>query len=169
MVALQYVNQDAEIFGADLYGRMPLARSDEYGKFSLVGIAGYDRGINLATGGGLYHMMPLNAKLTLEHRLGNWSSAAELQLVDNKYDVETVRNELQTPGYALVNLRSSYQWGNVRFDLGVENLFNQQYYSPLGGAYLSYSAAKAGESGTGPFEPLAGMGRNVYAGITVKF
>ena len=88
---------------------MPLARSDEYGKFSLVGIAGYDRGINLATGGGLYHMMPLNAKLTLEHRLGNWSSAAELQLVDNKYDVETVRNELQTPGYALVNLRSSYQ------------------------------------------------------------
>ena len=169
VVALQYVNQDAEIFGADLYGRMPLARSDEYGKFSLVGIAGYDRGINLATGGGLYHMMPLNAKLTLEHRLGNWSSAAELQLVDNKYDVETVRNELQTPGYALVNLRSSYQWGNVRFDLGVENLFNQQYYSPLGGAYLSYSAAKAGESGTGPFEPLAGMGRNVYAGITVKF
>ena len=73
---------------------------------------------------------------TLEHKLGNWSSAAELQLVDTKNDVETVRNELQTPGYALVNLRSSYQWGQVRFDLGVENLFNQQYYSPLGGAYL---------------------------------
>ncbi len=169
VLELQYVNQDAEIFGVDLYGRVPLARSDEYGKFSLVGIAGYDRGINLATGGGLYHMMPLNAKLTMEHRLGNWSNLAELQLVDNKYDVETVRNELQTPGYALVNLRSSYQWGNVRFDLGVENLFNQQYYSPLGGAYLSYSAASAASSGLAAFEPLAGMGRNVYAGVTVKF
>ncbi|MGO9171481.1 MAG: TonB-dependent receptor domain-containing protein, partial [Rhodomicrobium sp.] len=169
-VELIYVNQDAEIFGADLYGRMPLHYSDEYGKFSLVGVAGYDRGINLVTGGGLYHMMPLNAKLTLEHKLGNWSSAAELQLVDAKTDVETVRNELQTPGYALVNLRSSYQWGQVRFDLGVENLFNQQYYSPLGGAYLGNSAAGLpGNYDTGPFTPLAGMGRNIYGGITIKF
>ena len=87
----------------------------------------------------------------------------------NKDDVETVRNELQTPGYALVNLRSSYQWGHVRFDLGVENLFNQQYYSPLGGAYLGDSAARRARAALGPFEPLAGMGRNVYAGITVKF
>jgi len=169
-VELIYVNQDAEIYGADLYGRMPLLRSDEYGKFSLVGVAGYDRGINLVTGGGLYHMMPLNAKLTLEHKLGNWSSSAELVLVDAKTDVETVRNELETPGYALVNLRSSYQWGQVRFDLGVENLFNQQYYSPLGGAYLGNSAAgNAGLNDTGPFTPLAGMGRNIYAGVTVKF
>ena len=149
---------------------MPLLRSDAYGKFALVGIAGYDRGINLTSGGNLYHMMPLNAKLTLEHKLGNWSSAAELQLVSNKDDVETVRNELQTPGYALVNLRSSYQWGQVRFDLGVENLFNQQYYSPLGGAYLGNQAAGyAGWKDTGPFTPLAGMGRNVYAGVTIKF
>ncbi len=169
-VQLVYVNQDAEIFGADLYGRMPLLRGDEIGKFSLVGVAGYDRGINLVTGGGLYHMMPLNAKLTLEHKLGNWSSAAELQLVDNKSDVESVRNELQTPGYALVNLRSSYQWGQVRFDLGVENLFNQQYYSPLGGAYLGNAAAGyAGMMDMGAFTPLASMGRNVYAGVTIKF
>ena len=167
---LQYVNQDAEIFGADLYGRMPLFHSDEYGKFALEGVAGYDRGINLVTGGGLYHMMPLNAKMTLEHKLGNWSNAAELQLVDNKNDVETVRNELQTPGYALVNLRSSYQWGQVRFDLGVENLFNQQYYSPLGGAYLGNEAAgHAGWRTRDRSTPLAGMGRTVYAGVTVKF
>lgn len=38
-----------------------------------------------------------------------------------------------------------------------------------GGTYLSYSAAKPGEMGTGPFHPLAGMGRNVYGGITVTF
>ncbi|MFY9641589.1 MAG: TonB-dependent receptor [Rhodomicrobium sp.] len=163
-VELIYVNQDAEIFGADLYGRMPLLYSDEYGKFSLVGVAGYDRGIDLVTGGGLYHMMPLNAKLTLQHNLGNWSNSAELVLVDAKDDVESVRNELQTPGYALANLRSSYQWGQVRFDLGVENLFNQQYYSPLAGAYLGNGAV-----GSMELTPLAGMGRNVYAGVTLKF
>ncbi len=166
-VELIYVNQDAEIFGADISGRMPLLYTDAYGKFSLVGVAGYDRGINLVTGGGLYHMMPFNAKLTIEHKLGNWSSTAELQLVDAKTDVETVRNELETRGYALVNLRSSYQWGQVRFDLGVENLFNKQYYSPLGGAYLGNAAASS--YGAGPFTPLAGMGRNIYAGVTVKF
>ena len=169
-VYLQYVNQDAEIYGADIYGRMPLLRNDEIGKFSLVGVAGYDRGNNLTSGGGLYHMMPLNAKLTLQHNLGNWSNAAEVQLVANKDNVETVRNELQTPGYAVVNLRSSYLWGNVRFDLGVENLFNQQYYSPLGGAYLGNQAAGyAGWQDKGSFTPLAGMGRNIYAGVTVKF
>lgn len=169
-VELVYVNQDAQIFGADLYGRMPLLRSDEYGKFSLVGIAGYDRGMNLTSGGNLYHMMPLNAKLSLQHKLGNWSSTAELVMVSNKDVVESVRNELQTPGYALVNMRSSYQWGQVRFDLGVENLFNQQYYSPLGGAYLGDQAAgNAGWRDLGSFTPLAGAGRNVYAGVTIKF
>ncbi len=81
---------------------------------------------------------------------------------------------MTTPGYALMNLRSSYQWGNVRFDLGVENLLNQQYYSPLGGAYLGNSAAgfagmMSNWMGAASFEPLAGMGRSVYAGVTVKF
>jgi iron complex outermembrane receptor protein len=169
-VELQYVNQNAEIYGADFYGRMPLAYSDEYGKFGLVGVAGFDHGTNLVTGGGLYHMMPLNAKLTLTHNLGNWSSAAELQLVDAKTDVETVRNELQTPGYALVNLRTSYQWGQVRFDLGVENLFDKQYYSPLGGAYLGNALQVNAEAASNAaLTPLAGMGRNIYGGITVKF
>ena len=170
-VELQYVNQDAEIFGADLYGRMPLFYSDQYGKFALEGVAGYDRGINLVTGGGLYHMMPLNAKIDVVAQAGELEQLPpSCVLVDNKNDVETVRNELQTPGYALVNLRSSYQWGQVRFDLGVENLFNQQYYSPLGGAYLGNEAAgHPGLADTGSFTPLAGMGRNVYAGVTVKF
>ena len=114
--------------------------SDDYGKLALAGVAGYVHSRNLDTGDNLYHMMPLNAKLALEHKLGNWSSVAELQLVDAKTDIEKVRNELQTPGYALVNLRSSYQWHQFRFDLGVENLFDQQYYSPLGGVYLGDGA-----------------------------
>ena len=87
-VELVYGNQDAQIYGVDFYGRMPLLRSYEYGKLSLVGIAGYDRGENLTSGGNLYHMMPLNAKLSLEHKLGNWSSSAQLVMVSNKDQVE---------------------------------------------------------------------------------
>ena len=48
---------------------------------------------------------------------------------------------MQTPGYALVNLRSSYQVGQSPLRSGIENLFNQQYYSPLGGAYLATGPA----------------------------
>ena len=85
---------------------------------------------------------------TLEHKLGNWSSAAEVQLVDAKGDVSQVRDEVQTPGYALVNLRSSYQWGRSGSMLGIENLFNQQYYSPLGGAYLGRRGPAGGPGAT---------------------
>jgi iron complex outermembrane receptor protein len=165
-VALKFANHDAEMYGFDISGRMPLVSSYEYGKLALAGVAGYIHSRNLDTGDNLYHIMPLNAKLALEHKLGNWSSVAELQLVDAKTDVEQVRNELQTPGYALLNLRTSYQWDRFRFDAGVENLFDQQYYSPLGGVYL----------GDGPLvnpgmqrTPVAGMGRTIYGGITVKF
>ena len=162
-VALQFANHDAEMYGADISGRMPLWRSDEYGRFGLSGVAGYVHARRVDNGDSLYHVMPLNAKLNLEHKLGNWSSSVEWQLVDAKSDVEQVRNEVQTPGYGLVNLRSSYQWNQVRFDAGIENLFDKQYYSPLGGAYLGDRNNRAWG------DPVAGMGRTVYGGITVKF
>ena len=41
-VELVYVNQDAQIYGVDIYGRAPLLRSDEYGKFGVGSIVGYD-------------------------------------------------------------------------------------------------------------------------------
>ena len=47
-----------------------------------------------------------------------------------------VRNETKTAGYGLINLRGSYTWKQVRFDLGVDNLFDKFYSLPLGGAYV---------------------------------
>src|ERR1700738_4335760 len=69
-------------------------------------------------------------------RLGGWNNSVELQLVGSKDQVSQVHNELTTPSYALVNLRTGYQWQAVRIDFGVDNLFNQYYYLPLGGAAL---------------------------------
>ncbi len=163
-VALQFANHDAEMYGFDVSGRMALLRSGELGRFDLSGVAGYVHARRVDNGDSLYHVMPLNAKLALEHKLGNWSSSVEWQLVDAKSDVEQVRNETQTPGYSLVNLRTSYQWDQVRLDAGVENLFDKQYYSPLGGAYL-------GDRSNGrPWgNPVAGAGRTVFGGITIKF
>ena len=168
---LKYVNQSARIHGLDLSGHMPLA-DNAWGQWGLAGLLNYVRGSNRDTGHGLVNLMPLNAKLTLTQRQGVWSSSAELLMVKAKTHVATQRNEVTTPGYALVNLRGSYRWGAVRFDFGVENLFDRLYFLPTGGAYVGQ-----GTTMTNPALPnyphwgtaVPGMGRSLYAGFNVAF
>jgi iron complex outermembrane receptor protein len=67
-----------------------------------------------------------------------------------------------------VNLRASHSWQRVRLDFGVENLFDKLYYLPTGGAYLGQGTTmqiNAIPWGTA----VPGMGRSVYAGVTVTF
>ena len=86
--------------------------------------------------------------------------------VAEKSQVNDLRNEPVTPGYALVNLRTSYEWETVRFDFGVENLFDKLYYPPLGGVdWADYKAAGA----MGRIGAVPGEGRSFNAGVTVKF
>lgn len=163
-VTLQFANHDARLYGINFSGSVALWEDKQMGRFDLIGVAGYVNGENLDTGDNLYHMMPINAQLTLAHRLGAWSNAIEVIAVARKSEVNALRNEPITPGYALVNLRSSYEWENVRLDLGVENLFDELYYPPLGGVdYSDYKALG------GPLGPVAGPGRSLVAGVTVKF
>jgi iron complex outermembrane receptor protein len=165
-VTLQFANHAAQLYGVNVSGSMDLWESPVYGQFGLSGIIGYVNGENLDTGDTLYHMMPLNAQLTLNHRLGSWSNAVQLTLVNDKSDVNSLRHEPTTPGYALVDLRSSYQWENVRFDVGIENLFDKLYYPPLGGVdWADYAAS--GEVGL--ISPVPGQGRSFNAGVTITF
>jgi iron complex outermembrane recepter protein len=158
---LQFANHDAELYGVDISGRVDLGEVSGIGNFALMGVAGYVHGEDLETNGPLYHMMPWNAKLALEHKLGGWTNVVELQLVDDKTRVDTDRLEPLTPGYALVNLRTSYQWERLRFDVGVENVFDELYTPPLGGIdYTDYLA---------PGHAVPGMGRSIYAGVSMKF
>jgi iron complex outermembrane receptor protein len=160
-VNLQFANQDAHLYGVDISGHMPLHQST-MGNFMANGVIGYVRGKNLTTGDNLYHIMPLNAKFTLKHQRNYWSNALELQAVAANHHVQLARNELRTAGYSLVNVRSSYEWSRLKLEAGVENLFNKNYAQPLGGAYL----------GERPFtwgNQVAGMGRSIYAGITLTF
>jgi iron complex outermembrane receptor protein len=160
-VTLQFANHSARLYGVDSSVRIPLG-----GSFELAGVLGYVRGENLDTGDNLYHMMPLNGNLALEHHRGQWSSRLEFQAVDAKTDVQAVRNELRTPGYALLNLRSGYKWklverASMRLDAGVDNLTNRKYDLPLGGRY--WVGDKTGASS------VPGMGRSLYTGLTFEF
>ena len=166
-VVLQYANQEAQLYGLDLSGRLPLARTD-IGDFGFTGLLNYTHGENRDTGDGLYNIMPLNAKLALTQQFGGWDNAVELVLVKGKNDVSDVRNEITTAGYGLTNLRASYSWKQARIDFGVENLFDKFYYLPLGGAYTGQGTTMM-LNGVPWGIAVPGMGRSLYAGVNFKF
>lgn len=166
-VNLQFVNQNARLYGADVSARMPMAEATGVGSFAATGVLNYVNGKNLTTGENLYHIMPLNAKLGIEQRWDNWTNSVEAKLVSAKTNVQAVRNELRTGGYSLLNLHSSYEWKQLHFDVGVENLLNKYYANPLGGSYMGQLMAPPVTTPYGISMP--GMGRSINAGVTVKF
>ncbi len=170
---LKYENQSARLYGIDLSGKMPLAQTG-FGNLGLKGMLSYTRGKNRETGDDLYNIMPLNAKLALTQQIAGWDNAIEVVGVAAKHKVSEVRNEMETSGYSLINLRFSHAWRQVRVDFGVENLFDRYYEMPLGGAYLGQGTTMttaATPTGVIPMwgTPVPGMGRSLYAGVNVKF
>jgi iron complex outermembrane receptor protein len=132
------------------------------------GVLGYVRGKNQTTGDNLYNIMPLNLKLALIQKVGNWGNRLEVQLVDAKSNISSVRNEVKTSGYGLMNLRTSYDMGKVRIDAGIDNLFNQLYSLPLGGAYTGQG--KTMSTNEIPYGvAVPGMGRSLSTSLTIKF
>ncbi|CAN4271335.1 CirA Outer membrane receptor proteins, mostly Fe transport [Methylophilaceae bacterium] len=166
---LRYANQSAQLYGLDVSGYMPLAQSS-VGQFAVKGLLNYTHGENRATGDSLYNIMPLNGKITLTHNYQAWDNAVEVVMVKDKDRTSDTRNEIQTKGYSLLNLRSSYNWKQARLDLAVENLFDTQYALPLGGAYVGQGATMMASTmpiGWGTAVP--GMGRSVNVGLTLKY
>lgn len=80
-------------------------------------------------------------------------------------DVSQVRNEVRTPGVALLNVRTAYRLGRGKLELGIDNLFDRLYYLPTGGAYVGQ-----GTTMTNPTPPnvpqwgtaVPGPGRTVW-------
>lgn len=171
-VYLQYANHDARLWGVDVSGRADLYRDITLGDFSAQTVMSYVRGERM-DGGNLYHMMPFNTKLTLNHKLSGWQNALEMQFVDSKDDVQAIRNETQTPSYILLNARTGYEWKMLRLDVGLDNVLDKQYFHPLAGAYLGdrFGMNPTGDPATTvPWgRNVAGMGRSVYVGLSVKY
>lgn len=192
---MQFRNFNAELYGVDGSGRIKLHESPEYGRLQAVGVVSFVYGRNLDIGNpqyclpgagfcsvasflikkgdGLWNLMPANARVALEHQIGGLSMAAETQLVAPKDHVSANKGEFTTPAYALLNLRAAYEWSNMRIDLGVDNLTNALYSLPLGGFDLSnysWNARLIGRNGgLASVRQVPGMGRNFYAGVTVRF
>jgi iron complex outermembrane receptor protein len=168
-VFLQFANHDAYLYGVNIAGKLALWDNLAYGRGVFRGTLGYVRG-QRTDGVNLYHIMPINAKLALDHTLGNWTSSVELHLVGSKDYVSSVRNELTTPSYALVNVRTGYQLQQARIDVGIDNLFNQYYVLPLGGADLANHWHMMGMMKVYDYGfNVPGPGRSFNGRLTVKF
>jgi iron complex outermembrane recepter protein len=169
---LKYFNQSARLYGIDLSGHVLVASGTGHGDFTIKAVVSYTRGKNRETDDNLYNIMPLNTKLALTQTIGAWRNTLETELVSRKDKVSGVRNEMQTPGYGLIHLRSRYEEKTWSVDFGIENLFNRIYYPPLGGAYVGQGTTMTNpplpnypQWGT----PVPGPGRSFYAGLSVKF
>jgi iron complex outermembrane receptor protein len=164
---LMFANQRARLYGADLNAAYILSDNAVGGVFRITGSASYAHGEDLSTRTPLYHVMPLHGSVALEHDLGPWSSALGFHTVARNTAVDPIRLQPATAGYSLVDLRTAYEWRNLRLDFGITNLLDHQYASPLGGTWQSalYPPGVAGAA----FRPLPAAGRSFDSGFSVKF
>lgn len=146
---LKFANHDAILFGGDFSARSKIKEGT-----SLRLIASYTRGYRKDGKANLYHLMPLNGKILLEHTHRKWSGDFLVHLVNKKKQVNELRNEPPTPGHALLDVGVNYEFSKLlKLNLGVSNLLNQPYALPLGGVDLvNYSVSSR--------TPVAGMGRS---------
>ena len=162
-VQLQFANQKAEFVGVDVSGQVELWDGGKDAGTRLSGSLSWVRGQNLSDHAPLYHQMPLNVKVALDHRQGPVEAGVDLEWVAEKTRVDATRNEPVTSAYALVNLRLAYNLGPVKLSVEAENLFDKGYNLPLGGVSLGDYKA------TGVLRPVPGRGRSVNFGLSASF
>ena len=162
---LMFANHDAELYGLEASGGMPVWAS-AMGDTRLSGTISWAKGENKDTSDNLYNIAPLQGVFALENTKGVWTQALELELVDEKDIVNALRQELETPGYVLVHLRAGGEFGRMRFSAAIENLLDQDYDLPLGGiAFGDYKY----DGRVGPFHQVAGPGRSFNISVNVAF
>jgi len=159
-VLLKFDNHTAHVYGADFAASARLWRWPGMGEFDGRLAASWVQGRDTTVETNLYHLMPLNTDIEIDYLAGPLTAGAEVQAVAGKSQVDSLRNEPETPAYALLNLRGSYTWRDFRFDAGIDNVFDTAYSLPLGGVALSDYFA------TGVLRALPGMGRSAYVSVT---
>ena len=165
-------NQNAKIYGLDVKGMVNLGNFNGFGDFSLNTAISYARGQNTDTNDDLYHVMPLNMKVILSQKFNHWSNSINIQVVDNKDRTNNIRQEMETSGYALVDLKTAYQKNNFLVNVGVYNLFDREYDHPLGGVYFGQGRTMAtNTSGVTYANALnvPGMGRAIFSSVQYSF
>ena len=126
--AMSYANVQAEIVGvsaeasAAVSSRVFLSGSLSYVRGTQDPIA--ELGI---TSSDLAEMPPLSARLAARWQNTKYFFEAEGQAAGRQDRVDEDLNEVETPGWAIFNLKAGVRWGNWRLQLVVANVFDRTY------------------------------------------
>jgi iron complex outermembrane recepter protein len=159
---LQFANHDVHLMGIDFAAQTTLLKGSGLGDVKLKVAGDYTRGYRIDGEADLYHLMPLNGKITFEHEKDKWMNQLSFLLVNQKKQVNNLRREVETAGYGIVDLSTSYQLTKqARVDFAITNLLDKTYALPLGGVDIvnntNYSTA------------LLGMGRSFNTALKLNF
>jgi len=127
---LQFANIDARLYGIDADFGYHL---NDF--WHVDGAVSYVKGERRDNGDNLYRISPANARFSLTRQQKNWSASLETLAYLEKDDVSGVTNELETAGYALLNIYGNYKIPKSGFTLvaGIDNLLDKDYAPHLGG------------------------------------
>lgn len=126
---LRFSNVEARLYGFDMDWSLSLSEG-----LALSGLVNYVRGERRDIDDDLYRIAPLNASLRLDYSRGPWAASVETQAYAAQDEVSATNREQRTSGYAVVNLRGSWQMSDtLQFAVGVDNLFDREYAPHLGG------------------------------------
>ena len=156
---LRYTNVDAKLYGLDLaWGLAPAAGWKVEGILSLV------RGKRRDRTDDLYRIAPLSGFVALTHERDGWSVTVESVFAQRQDDVAEANDELETAGYAILNLRGRWEVvDGLAIVAGVENVLDKRYREHLGG----FNRVQNRNIRLG--ERLPGLGRNFFATVQYAF
>jgi iron complex outermembrane receptor protein len=163
---LQFANHNARIAGGDISGMATLWGSEGAERGVLSGVGGWVHGSRTDTNSGLYQIMPINLRLSLDEEWKGLVAGMGMEAVDRKSHLDPNRLEQATPGYTLFNLHASYRRGFLEANAGADNLFNRWYELPLGGLNFDDYMASMWMN---QILPLTGRGRSAHFSLTARF
>ncbi|EED32017.1 TonB-dependent receptor [gamma proteobacterium NOR5-3] len=156
---LQFNNVEAELYGFDMDWSFALSE-----KIELSGLVNYVRGKRRDIDDNLYRIAPPNLSLRVSYSGGPWTAMVETVAYSPQDDVSDTNREQTSPGYAVVNLNSTWQLSSsLQLAVGVDNLFNTEYAPHLGG----YNRVRNPD--VGMLERLPAMGTNVFGRMLYRF
>ncbi len=155
--AQSYKNIDANIYGGDLsiFAALTETISIQLG-------ASYQRGKKdngNFSDEDLIEIPPLKTRLAIKYENTNYSGILETIYSAKQTNVDSTLNEQETKSYLIFNLKGGVNFGNLSVNLGIDNIFDKNYYT-----YLSY-LRNPFSAGTKIPEP----GRFVYLNLNFIF
>lgn len=124
--ARSYRNIDALLYGGELSGQISLPSN-----FYLGGGLAVTRAENRATDKSLAEIPPLTGTVALRYDSGSWFVELSEKMAARQDRVDDALNEVETPGWAVTDIKAGATFDPWSLVAGVNNLFDRYYFSHL--------------------------------------